>query len=300
MNWMGLFSNFESTDLPDGVRTKESLPAGMFSDLQEIIENAFGLGFRAVHSDCGHLLHAAWNAHGMAALWAPAKENLNVTFLSIEDVPSAILAVRDDLCLVHQRIRKDKGVPAKSAVAKLLDRNRGDGSPRIIVDNLRTLVGGGSDLIHRILTYKLGIGTEEAGGTLSAELSCLLECLCVCVSFALSSLTVAESNFFADLVSKQIQVHRARGYSTDSERAASEFDSCCSNDARVNASERLAEVCRAFGAVPAHPDCLDSCCTLRKLCVQSPMLSKLIDSMPLTKLCRQDMASPGRMREVSQ
>jgi hypothetical protein len=299
MSWMGLFSNFESTDLPDGVRAKESLPIGMFPDLRWIIEKAFGLGFRAVHSDYGHLLHAAWNAHGMAALWAPVGETLNISCLSLDHVPSAILAVRDDLCLVHQRIRKDKGVPAKSSIAKLLDRNRGDGSPRIIVDNLRTLIGNGSDLIHSVLTCKLRIGTEEQGELLSAEVSCLLECLCVCVSFALSSLTVADSNFFAELVSKQIQVHRARGYSTDSERVASEFDSCDSNDARVGASERLAEVCRAFGAVPAHPDCLDSSCSLRKSfsCYHWLILTDWLNAT--NEPFRQAMECPGRMREVS-
>lgn len=258
ISFMGISSTWESTDLPDGVRAKESLPGSLFTKLQHVIVTAFSLGFSSTSSDHGHLLYAAWNAHGKAALWNPAKDTLSISGVSLENAPSAILKIRNDLCLVHRRIRSDQGIMAKSHISKSLDRTLSAGSPRTIVDNLKTLVEKGSEHIHSILDA----AAKTEGHLLSTSTCGLLESLCVCVSFGISLLTVTDSSFFSELMSRP-QLSRPRGYSTDSEHVDSDGDSTCSKDARVNASERLAEVCRAFGAVPAHPDWLDTSCTLR-------------------------------------
>eukprot|EP00977_Amphora_coffeiformis_P000765 scaffold162_cov176-Amphora_coffeaeformis.AAC.25 len=260
ITFMGILANWESTDLPDGINADDTLPGPLFQKLHEMIDTCFNLGFESISADSGHLLYSTWNAHGKSSLWNPVKDQLAISTISLDRPTSAILAIRNDLCLVHRRIRSDQGVLAKSSISKSLDRNLGAGSPRTIVNNLKTLVEKGSENINKFLnTIKIGSGTP-----ISATSCAVLQSLCVCVSFGISMLSVTESSFFFDLMNKQVQLHRPRGYSTDSDNVAeSDFDSACSNDARVNASERLAEVCRAVGAVPAHPDWLDSTCSLR-------------------------------------
>lgn len=259
ITFMGILSNWETTDLPSQILSNDALPGSLFPKLQQMIDTCFNLGFKSIAADNGHLLYAAWNAHGKNSLWNPVKDQLGISTISIDRPTSAVLTIRNDLCFVQRRIRSDQGVLAKTSISKSLDRNLGAGSPRNIVDNLKVLVEKGSENINRFLDSM----RKGDGSPISAESCALLQSLCVCVSFGISMLSVTETSFFAELMNRQVQLHRPRGYSTDSERVDSDADSGCSNDARVNASERLAEVCRAVGAVPAHPDWLDSSCSLR-------------------------------------
>lgn len=260
MIFMGILENWESTDLPDGVNAKETLPGSLFPKLHEMIDTCFNLGFESISSDSGHLLYSAWNAHGKSSLWNPVKDQLAISTISLDRPTSAILAIRNDLCLVHRRIRSDQGVLAKSSISKSLDRNLGAGSPRTIVNNLKILIEKGSENINKFLNANGNCDETPISTTACA----VLQSLCICVSFGISMLSVTDSSFFHDLMNKQVQLHRPRGYSTDSDNVAgSDVDSTISNDARMNTAERLAEVCRAIGCVPAHPDWLDSTCSLR-------------------------------------
>lgn len=110
VSFMSICSNWESTDLPEGVRPKENVPESLFTKFHETIQTSFTLGFNSSTSDHGHLLYAAWNAHGKSSLWNPAKDQLSIPSISLENAPSAILAIRNDLCLVHRRVRSDVSV----------------------------------------------------------------------------------------------------------------------------------------------------------------------------------------------
>ena len=92
------------------------------------------------------------------------------------------------------------------------------------------------------------------------EVFVLLEEIAAYISFAISSFTKPAADFFSSTmlsVTERIQ-NRDRGYSTDSETMHSECNSVDSQDALVDTLERLQDVCESFGAVPAHPDWLDS------------------------------------------
>ena len=255
-NFMGLASSWESSDITDGghITTNGALPGVLFPKVRLLIETAFALGFESLASDCGHLLFAAWNAHGRLALWNPMKDELAIPKLSVDNPTVAILAIRSDVCLVQRRIRVDQGTMAKSGISKALERGQTPSSPRTIVDNLRTLIRRGNESIHKIVDSY----AEESKNTISIEECALLQSLALCVSFGISMLTIPESSFFAELSNDGANAVRIRSYSTDSE-----MESNGSHDPRMNASERLAEVCRELEAVPAHPDWLDLSCQLR-------------------------------------
>lgn len=82
------------------------------------------------------------------------------------------------------------------------------------------------------------------------------------MSFAVSSITKPKTNYVDDMVSN-LESKRPRSYSTESEAAASDGESGATEDARVDALERI-EICVSrLGGAPAHPDWLDTSCSLR-------------------------------------
>jgi hypothetical protein len=260
VNFSGLLYNPESTDLYSGIRSIGAFSSSLFSKFQEMFVTTMTLGFQSIKFDHGHLLYAAWNAHGRSSIWNPQKDELAITSLSILNPAAAILAIRSDMCLLHRQIRRDRGGVAKTAVATALDAASPVASPRTIIENLKVLIKMGNENIHKVIDSQ----AEKSENVVSVETCALVQSLCVCVSFGISMLTSTDSNYFAEILKHETEMSKSPEHTAGTVGEADcEMDSYCSSDALMNSSERLSEVCRSLGAIPGHPDWLDTSCQLR-------------------------------------
>ena len=292
--FMGVFADWEAPGLPaDGPRSVPARSTGGLNDstIQEwkiLLRKCFSLGFASAQHDKCHLLFAAWNGLGSSSfLDRPPAEfprlggSLNDSNEDEEEVLSErMLQLRDDMCSIHLDISSGNNIdaPRSSTVS----------SSRIKM-NLRTMMVNAEKLLDSILNSHGSTADEdneavrEDGGgnqkSVPVAVFALLLGISSYVAACVSAHTKPGNDYFSATLSKAADsrtasrgsTRRQRGYSSESDRIASDGDSVetdggggIETDARVDALSRLRECCDAFGAAPIHPDWLDVSCRFRE------------------------------------
>jgi hypothetical protein len=263
-------SIFDGTTTPEleGTDFHEStLPKEKGDRLQELLHRSFSLGFRTSQIDSCYLLFVAWGAIGKSELWRCDGATSISPFSNLpEDLTILVLELREDICYVTRLVDHFNRRTYDSSFLRVVDR-RVSGPGMVakkvlsakVFEALRSMMDKAEALCDVLLErYAAG------GSNVPSEAFCLFEALPYYLSFVVACYTRVDRNF-ADFVlhamKEQRSRKRRRSYSSDSDNC-SEDDYVDSHDVGVDVADRLVSVCSLFGAVPAHPDWLDSDCHL--------------------------------------
>jgi len=290
--FMSVYWDWESSELPDVALSVNALPPKSADQLKAILHLSFALGFTTAQVDQCHLLFASWNALGKTGVWA--KDSLDVSLPTAlpEDIAILILELRSEVCFVHRLIQKNNdGVTRNSSLLRAIE-SRDEGSASQIwalkgKATLQTMLHKASKLIG-MLVQRFVPDDSDLDQDVPVEVFSLFEALAAYISFAIACYSKPKNDFFSLNLSKMeehTQTRRGRGYSSESELAASEVDSVDSQDVLFDVFERLREVCDTFGAAPAFPDWLDTECRLRSGITDEDAREAALDAQrSLTKL----------------
>ena len=255
-HYMGVFSDWENSALPIiTFLPRQSADVQGSSLLERVLEQALQLGFATAQVDSGHILFAAWNAHGKRDLWSAPLSNTIQPFVSGTAAAQSILQLRDEMCSVHRQVQKWHGESLRKTALMLVTEETRPKSALAIFSLLRAMIEKASAMIDALLDQ----GTE-VNKTLDPDVFCLLEACAVYITFAVSAMTKPRTDFFSATVSHMQQGSRLRGYSTDSEAVESVEGS--RREGVALTLDRIRSVCDVLGAAPAHPDWLDCGCRL--------------------------------------
>jgi hypothetical protein len=263
-SFMGALGNWKFSDDVSSEIILEDVDPTAQESMRHVLEAAFRLGFSTGQTDHGHLVYSAWNGLGKSDLWSMKEEIASISeqfVLDASQVPSVILELRDDLCLVNRLLRKmnlnaSSVSPLMAAVDSQMRcdfRNKTELSLRI-GSCLRAMINKASALVE-VLTR------NEMCETLSlvpSQLPCLVHTLSTYVCFASSSCTIPKNDFFSAFSQK-----RKRGNSTESDTSVSDDDTSeVGNADPIYSFKSFQEICAQIGASPVHPDYMDMDCNL--------------------------------------
>ena len=182
-----------------------------------------------------------------------------------------ILDLRDEICFVHRTIKRvDGGFLPVSGLMQVIDEKEAAAKSKTrrslateVKSDLREMIKKAARLIDDLLVQYIP-SDDSMDQHVPPEVFVMLEEIAVYISFAISCFTKPASDFFSStMLSMTARTQsRARGYSTDSDVMHSDGNSVDTQDVLVDTLERLQDVCESFGAVPAHPDWLDTNCQL--------------------------------------
>lgn len=271
--FMSVYWDWESSELPDIGLSGGTLDPSTASQLQSILKVAFTMGFSTALVDRCHLLFAAWNALGKSCLWKREPLEVRVPIALPNDLAPLILELRNEICIVHRFIQRSDGDSSESSLLFAIDASETMSEAAASQlwaargkQTLRRMILKASALIDMLL-QRFVPDDSNLDQDVPPEVFSLLEALSAYISFAITSHSKPENDFFSLTLSKMEDRRsvpkRDRGYSSESEHVASNAGSADSQDVLFDAVERLQEVCSAFGAVPAFPDWLDVGCRFR-------------------------------------
>lgn len=269
--FVSLFDSSENSELSASDLTASTMAKAQSEKLQLILEKALELSFGSATRDHCYLLFASWTNLGKNELWLATRSVPGVNPYSgvvSEDIPGLLVQLRDDMCYVHRLIQKAGRASLAAPFLRVIDQkdqvNKAAGKKQLaatVKRELRAMVLKATSLCRDVLSTFVP-EDPDMNQEIPCEVFALLEALCVYISFAISSFTKPDVDFFSYVRSKMTDMRsarRSRGYSSESDYP-SEAESNDSRDVVAEALDRLQNVCSAFGAVPAHPDWLDSEC----------------------------------------
>lgn len=275
--FMGIFSDWESARAPlIGTTGASNISIAMATDMAAILEQCFDIGFKAAKADRGQLLFAAWNAMGNRPLWdtqlrgdrskiATVGDLLSDFQTSMQeddeinvDLPKVLSHIREDvsrLC-IDMQTHTGQANSLPLALKLLQSKDRASSTAAHIKKGLKAAVTTGERLVGLLLANR---DTQPA-------LFPTLEAAAVLITFGISSHTKPGSDLFSSK-SGMARRKRPRGYSSESERDPSDFDSVDSDtdedDPCSKLREKLRNACADLGAAPSHPDWLSDQCRLQ-------------------------------------
>lgn len=276
--FVGVFNDWEELGLPKKFRSvSHTIDKHSESRLEDILEDALSIGFLTAPSDNCQLLFTAWNSLGMRDLWtaksAPVWDGTVSGVKLSRDASTSLLELRDDMCLAYRLIRRVRRLPPGNSFMNLIEEMEsvgfGNKSSTDCEEQLKILlkamVAKSSRWIENFFDEYVHI-PESRHDSVPSSVFCVVEAIAVYMSFAISSFTEPNKDFFSSTLLSVVdrsKTTRARAYSSDTENIDSEAESSvASQDALLETVERIHCVCDALGAIPAHPDWLDTECKL--------------------------------------
>jgi hypothetical protein len=262
--FMGVFSDWESSELPEVPTSLWGIEASTGRILQGVLEGFFKIGILTAPQDNCHLLFASWNALGKSPLWTERTPGIQIPSVLPRDPALLLLDLREDICWLHGQLMKLEGSPCGSTLMEAIDsRVSGDSnqSAAKIKDLLTMMVSKATYVVDKICDQYIP-NSAEMDFPMASSVHPLLEVVSCYLSFAVSSCTKPHNQFLSTIQAEVSGGKRARGYSSGSDNLDFDVES---GDSRggLEALERLRNGCLAFGAAPVHPDWLDDECRFR-------------------------------------
>ena len=278
--FQGLFADWESPLVPVAeISFTGILQESEFKKLEEVLQSALGVGFKASSQDGCHILSSSWNAAAKLSSW---------TSLSWEGpaAPSTIkqcsfvqrmMKLRDEMCEVHYLVNgQDGSTPPDTLLTKIVQNKRSHCRPN------EAIIEGLSASEHMLANLTLEVSKLKLRKDLPPLPSfAYYEALPLYVSFLISMHTLPGSNDMGSTHRFEKSLPRRKktsGYTDDDDimenlLGEDSDDSNCSveldnndseNTSRINALSHLHDACITLGAAPCYPDWLDANCRMRE------------------------------------
>ncbi|GAX11798.1 E3 ubiquitin-protein ligase UBR4 [Fistulifera solaris] len=262
-SFMGVLGNWKIMDDVSSKIMLEDVDPIAQESMRHVLEEAFRLGFSTGQTDNGHLVYSAWNGLGKSDLWSMKEEIASISQRFVFDaskVPSVILELRDDLCLVKRLLRRiylnaSSTSPLMAAVDSQMRSDFGNKTELSlkIGSCLLAMINKASALVEILVGNEMGEALS-----MSSQLPSLVHTLATYVCFAASSCTIPKKDFFSAFGQK-----RKRGNSTESDTSVSDDDTSeVGNAEPTDSLQSFQDICAQIGASPVYPDWLDMDCNL--------------------------------------
>ena len=282
--FQGLFADWQSPSVPaSDISSTEILHESDFKKLQEVLQSALGVGFKASSQDGCHLLFSSWNAAAKLSSWTSLSFEGPATASTIKQCSfvQRMIRLRDEMCEVHYLLSgEDASLPHETLLMKVVSSKLSNCQPN------EALLSGLSASEKMLANLALEVSKLRSLDSPPLPAFAYYEALPVYVSFLISMHTYRGNNDMGSIHRYQtfgLRSKKTSSYkddddddddvmekllsddSADSDRYTDlEYNDTRANALRIKALARLHDACVKLGGAPCFPDWLDTGCRIRE------------------------------------